>query len=392
MIKFLFYCFLFLQVPNLLLAQIEVEAPMEDPDIPTQPEDLFSKFIKKGNNIFELPNAQVAESLIQKHKIQPLEDELLNDFFKVEAFLGKGDKALIYYPYSLIALNNNLHAYITLENRGDYWAYKAYTFDKDFNAIDEILLSKTNDNIKTQWNTDNTITFTHIKHTMTTALKGENQQLKSEFVYKVNCNAQGKFSEKILIAQKGLSIQTNSPQDKNDLYPEIYLTGNLLKTVEWSDKIGQHFALVSYANTNDEKSTNLVNAPITLYFYHYVKKAGDKKFDIVHQSKINVKACKLEVEHFFAGKEVFYFSDNDNNETLEVFIPYFMSCRADAVNQIPMQLLMWEGNREFFQLINIDIASKKAQYNFTSIWQRLSANIMKHANEIIEYCGENAKI
>lgn len=375
--------------------QIAGDAPMEETEIiQLTAADIFQKFPKNPKlNIYDLPNKEAALSLLLKHRIYAMDNELFQQFFTIPNF----NSSTKYYPYTAFDIALNVTVYITLQDNGtDLWTFNAYTFSKDYEFISQFVLaqtSKSGENIfKSQWNTDNSILITTQTQSEIIALNKEKSVLKGTMVSKIGCNEQGLFSKAEIIEQKGLSVNTNSAQEAENLPYELYFTGNILKTVEWSDKFGKHFALVSYANTNNEKSTDLLNVPITLYFYHYAKKAGEKKYSITHQSKINVKPCDLQSINYFANEQIFYFTDIDNNEILEVIMPYFMSCRSENVAQIPMQILLWEGHRDFIQLVNIDVKNKKADYSFNSAWQRLAEPIRKHTMQVISHCAENSKI
>lgn len=393
--RFLSALALFSNISLCAFAQLPADAPLDENEtIQLTAESVFANFIEnKALNTFDLPNKEIAIAEIKKRKLYAMDMALLKQFFTIPQL----DETAKYFPYNVITISPNIKAYITLEAfKNEVWRYQVYTFDKDYNFVSEFTLAQSNTKDKnpfnSQWNSDNSITINTITNTQIITFSKEEKLLKGDMASKVVCNAQGIFSKPEIIAQKGLTINKKSVENKEDLPKEIYFTGHLLKTVEWSDKFGKHLAIISYANTKNEASTEVTNVPITLYFYHYAQKPTDKKYEITHQSKINVKPCSANVKDYFASEEIFYFNDMDNNEILEVFIPYFMSCRSDNTAEISMQLLLWEGHRDFIQLINVDVKNKKPIYTFNSSWQRLVEPIRKHAMEMISHCAENTKI
>jgi hypothetical protein len=373
---------------NTSFAQIiPTEEPMADPDLPPTKADLFKKFAKISLPLnLEIITEAEAQKIIKEKNISYISSDLLNAFFPIPIIKNPkiGAQALLYYPYGYIEINTNTKIFLCLEDWGDeVWKLQAYSFKNEETFIDALTISQAQ--LKASIKADATISISQ-KTARELENVGGTQTISAYYTATAKYDTGGKFSPFVEGEFKGIEIYPQA--DFRKALPEgIYAEGTVLEAIHWRDAFAEHYAVTSFIAA-DNNAVTRTNTAISLRFYHYAKKKGETRFNILHQSVSNAKACPLDIEAFLLPQKMLL-SDIDKNNILEVFIPHWLDCPDANFASLNMQLIMWEGQREYFQHALADNKTNTAKYTFTSAWSRLSEAIRNHAAAVLKQQAAN---
>jgi hypothetical protein len=369
---------------NASFAQIiPTDAPMADPDLPPTKADLFKRFAKISLPLsLDVITEAEAQKIIKAKNISYISLDLLTTFFPIPLIKNPkiGAQALLYYPYGYIEVNADTKIFLCLEDWGDeVWKMQAYSFKNEETFIDALTISQAQ--LKATIKTDATISISQKSERELDNIGGK-QTTSAFYTAASKYDNEGKFSPFVEGEFKGIEIYPQA--DFRKALPEgIYAEGTVLEAIHWRDAFAEHYAVTSFI-ASDSKTETRTNTAISLRFYHYAKKKGESRFNILHQSVSNAKACPLDIEAFLLPQKMLL-SDIDKNNMLEIFIPHWLDCPDANFASLNFQLIMWEGQREFFQHGLADTKTNTAKYTFTSPWSRLPENVRNHAAAIIKH-------
>lgn len=364
-------------------------------------EDLYNAFSEKPLPLsLEFATPDAAKKYIQSLKAEPLPMDLMELFFPIPAHehakqgIPTAEK---YYPYGFFKISDNIEVFLCLEQWAEnIWQVKAYTMQGREKFVGETVLAYSQKNktirrvIKSMVNPDLTVAFTRDEIAyVPSSFNDSTQTFKATYSEAAKFDGKGKLSALEEKDYKGIHIKTYIDGVVPD---EIYKAGMTLHGELWRDAFGEHYAIVTY-DALDGSTDKIEGIPMQLHFYHYAKLKGEKRFEMVHQSVEQTKACALDVRNFLDMPKVIHLSDMDKNGIMEATMPYWLDCRNTTQPTIQMHLALWEARRENRHTIAIDLKTGKptAEISFNPSWVKVPEITRAYVSKLLNKTASRAK-